>query len=228
MKQFFMFCVLISTYGYTQTASGYWKGHIALPNMELEILVSLSDDNGWEGTIDIPLQGLRDYALSAVEVNGKQVSFEMGGIPGQPTFEGVLNSEGDKIEGKFQQNGQTMTFLLARSEAEKEKVSFELTPKAGTSITGTWRAVLKAGPTQLRLELEVGAESGDNAKGSMTSLDQNATFQTEIKWEGSTINFSMPQIQAAFEGQRNGDFSEIEGIWKQGGMDFPISFIRVN
>src|SRR5262245_23013205 len=84
---------------------GHWTGSITLPNASLGVRVDLRQTPGqvWEGTIDIPVQGLRGFKLNPVKVVGTNVSFGMPGIPGDPLFEGRLSKDAKVIEGDFTQ-----------------------------------------------------------------------------------------------------------------------------
>lgn len=66
---------------------GHWQGAVVLPTGKLELDVDLATrDQGLTGDISIPIQGLRDYALSEVLVDGNTVRFKMPGIPGDPVL----------------------------------------------------------------------------------------------------------------------------------------------
>jgi hypothetical protein len=99
------------------SAAGTWSGHIALPPGPLAISVVLARDEAgaWSGTIDIPAQGARGLTLAHVTVGDPAVSFEIGGVPGQPTFTGTRDA--DRMSGTFSQNGATFRFELQRGTA---------------------------------------------------------------------------------------------------------------
>jgi pimeloyl-ACP methyl ester carboxylesterase len=97
--------------------TGYWDGSIALPGTALGIRVYFGHEDGvWTGTIDIPMQGARDLPLDNIVVSGDSITFAIAGVPGNPTFNGVL--DGDTIAGPFSQGGQTFSFELARGTEE--------------------------------------------------------------------------------------------------------------
>lgn len=138
--------------------AGYWDGAIMLPGMSLGIRVHLEqDDTGaWSGTIDIPMQGAKDLALAGIAARGDSLTFAIAGVPGDPTFNGVL--EGDTLRGPFTQSGQTFDFELARASAEaarrpqdpeppfpyaSEEVTFE---NEGVTLAGTLTIPEGAGP----------------------------------------------------------------------------------
>ena len=95
---------------------GHWEGTITLPTTVLEIRVDLERgaDQSWQGTIDIPVQGLRGFKLSPVKVEGAAISFAMRGILGDPQFDGRLADDGKTITGDFTQSGGKFPFKLER------------------------------------------------------------------------------------------------------------------
>ena len=96
------------------TVAGRWSGSIAIPNTALEVHVDLDEAAGaWKGDIDIPAQGAKNLPLTAITVDGANVSFQIAGVPGTPTFSGTL--AGDAITGNFTQGGATFPFTLARA-----------------------------------------------------------------------------------------------------------------
>lgn len=97
--------------------AGPWTGAIEVPGQDLGIEITLTAGEAWSGTISIPAQGLRDFALAGVRVDGDQVAFALAGIPGEPRFEGRLGPDG--IRGTFTQGGRTFPFHLARGAAAK-------------------------------------------------------------------------------------------------------------
>jgi hypothetical protein len=98
------------------TPAGHWEGAIVVPGGELGIDVDLMEEDGsWTGDISIPVQQTQDFVLSDVIVDGFQVSFLMAGVPGDPTFSGILSEDGETITGTFSQGGQVLEFTLTRS-----------------------------------------------------------------------------------------------------------------
>jgi CubicO group peptidase (beta-lactamase class C family) len=95
--------------------SGHWTGAIAVPGSELKIDVDLkASGDAWAGDISIPAQGAKDLALAEINIEGGGVRFAIPGIPGSPTFSGMLSEDGSTIEGEFTQSGATLHFKLQR------------------------------------------------------------------------------------------------------------------
>jgi pimeloyl-ACP methyl ester carboxylesterase len=69
-------------------------------------IVLKREADGWTGTLDIPAQGLRNFALADVVVDGQTIRFILPGIPGDPRFEGTIT--GDTLAGEFNQGGATL------------------------------------------------------------------------------------------------------------------------
>jgi CubicO group peptidase (beta-lactamase class C family) len=109
--------------------TGHWDGAIALPTMKLEINLDFSKlpDGSWKGDISIPVQNIKDMALSGIKLDGTKASFAIPGIPGNPTFAGTLSADGKTIAGDFTQGGQKFTFEITRGAdpAAKAKKALE-------------------------------------------------------------------------------------------------------
>ena len=101
--------------------SGHWEGEIVLPTGALQVMLdferdSEGDGEGWTGTIDIPAQSAKGLPLEAILVEGAHATFAIAGVPGEPTFSGVL-SDGE-LTGDFTQGPARLTFRLGREAVE--------------------------------------------------------------------------------------------------------------
>ena len=206
--------------------SGHWEGAIQVPGPELKIEIDLAPrGEKWEGTIAIPVQGLKGFPLSAITVEGDSVSFEMHGVPGEPHFKGTLSKDAKSLAGQFSQGGGTIPFAVTRTGDAK----FEPLPKS-TPITkdleGSWEGSLDANGNILRLVVKLSNGPDGEAKGTMISLDQGgaeipiaAVVQT-----GSHLKLVVQVIAGTYEG----DFKDgqLTGNWSQGPGTLPLVFKR--
>jgi hypothetical protein len=121
----FLSIALLSSYSFifAQDAKpflGTWNGAISAMGMEIEITVkfALDETKAIKGTIDVPMQGLTDFPLRDIKIEGKEISFmiEGPGVSEEPTFSGELDETGTKITGTFTQGGAEGTFSLEKEE----------------------------------------------------------------------------------------------------------------
>jgi hypothetical protein len=216
------------------TAAGYWEGNISTPNQPLAIAVELvvENDSAWQGTIDIPMQGVRGFKLSPVKVDGATVKFGMPGVPGEPVFSGQLDATAKTISGDFSQGGGRMPFQLERKvkPAPRPEEAMPERGVAGQGVVGNWRGALVPMPgIQLRLALELSPDATGKPAGVLVSIDQG---NARIPISGLTetdgrVHFETPSVQGAFTGTMNADGSEISGEWTQLGRTTPLVFKRL-
>jgi CubicO group peptidase (beta-lactamase class C family) len=109
--------------------AGHWVGEIEIPGTKLgfDIDLALKPDGNWSGDISIPAQNAKDLPLGSLKIMGKEVSFEISGVPGSPNFKGTLSDDGQKISGQFTQGGQAFPFAMSRSAGLKAQAKQALT-----------------------------------------------------------------------------------------------------
>lgn len=132
---------------------GHWEGIIDIPAMKLDINIDFSqkEDGSWEGDISIPAQKAKNLPLGNISLAGKEATFEITGIPGNPTFKGTLSDDGSEIAGDFSQEGKTFPFILNReaspvAKAREALASFDdIVNKGlkGLNVPGLAMAVVK-------------------------------------------------------------------------------------
>jgi hypothetical protein len=212
-------------------AAGHWEGAISLPTATLEVRVDLQGlADKWQGTIDIPPQGLRGFKLDPVTVRSNAVVLGMPGIPGDPQFEGELSSDRASISGQFRQGGQEFPFKLQRKA--KTEIMGETPSKGvpGKGLAGFWQGSLKPlAVVELRLSLELTNNGAGMPGGVLVSLDQGGARIdiTGLTETNGMVHFRTPSVGGAFEGKLSEDGSEIAGSWSQGGQSTPLVFKRL-
>lgn len=216
------------------TIEGYWQGAIALPNQELPISLDFAraGGSGWQGTIDIPVQGLRGFKLDPLTVTGATVAFGLPGIPGDPRFSGTLSADGASLAGDFTQGGGTFPFRVARATRPPPAPEEPLPEKGvpGEGLVGHWQGALNPMPNvSLRLALELAPDAEGKPAGVLVSLDQGKaripiTVLTEVDGK---VHFETPSVRGEFTGQLTADGSEIAGEWTQNGRSTPLVLKRL-
>ena len=112
--------------------AGHWVGEVEIPGTKLGFDIDFAQkaDGAWSGDISIPMQDAKDLPLGNIAVQGKDISFEIAGVPGTPGFKGTLSEDGQKISGQFTQGGQAFPFAMSRSadlkaQAKKALAGFD-------------------------------------------------------------------------------------------------------
>ncbi len=103
--------------------AGHWAGEIDIPGTKFgfDIDFSQKPDGSLSGDISIPMQNAKDLPLGNILIKGKEISFEISGVPGSPTFKGTMSEDGQKISGQFTQGGQTFSFAMSRTAGLKAR-----------------------------------------------------------------------------------------------------------
>ncbi|MCB0526878.1 MAG: serine hydrolase [Saprospiraceae bacterium] len=120
-KTFFSFlafllitCLLPAQADYT----GRWNGAIEVPGSSLELSIDLSMEDGhWKGSLDIPVQRIKDMALADMVIEGRDMRFKLPEVPGNAQFEGKFDEKAERLEGSFMQSGMLLSMKLMRESA---------------------------------------------------------------------------------------------------------------
>jgi hypothetical protein len=212
------------------TASGHWEGSIDVQGTVIEIIVDLtrSDKGLWKGAIGMPAQGLKDYPLSNLKVEGTNVSFEMASVQGLPTFKGKLSADGKTLSGDLSQSGQTFPFKLDRKGDAKISATEAPSIKVSADVEGHWQGTLDANGTMLKLILKIVKAADGSFSASFDSPDQgnNDMPITALTATSDSLTFELKYVGASFEGKFNKERTEVSGNWRQGGGALPLTLKR--
>ena len=210
-----------------QAPSGQWRGTIDVPGNALEITVDLGQDgNSWVGQIDIPAQGMNDFPLADVGIDGTSVSFAIPGVPGEPTFRGTL-AEGKIITGELSQGGGKMPFRLERTGDAELTVSVrpKLSAEMAAALPGRWAGTLDVPGRPLRVAFVLGSDADGKLTAAFDSPDEGRAGMpvTGLSLEGNSLRAELSYAGAAFEGELNDARTELVGAWQQGGGSLPLT-----
>ncbi len=220
----------LSAFAQTDPA-GHWEGAINTPATELVIIVELKQEaSALTGTISIPAQGMKGFALANVKLQGQELSFEMPNVPGTPSFKGTLSADGNSVEGSMSQGGATLPFKLRRfSEAEVAEAAKKAAAEAAKKPESVWEGILNAGPSSLRLVVRVFKKDDGSLSGKMDSPDQGARDISipSVTMTDTKFSFALPAINGSFQGTLNQQKTEAAGEWAQMGNTFPLTLKKV-
>ena len=94
---------------------------------------------------------------------------------------------------------------------------------------GTFLGTLQAGPKRLPLVFRIERGRGERGTGTMDSPDQGAMgipVESIVLRADRSVTLRCNAVRGEFTGTLNADASEIEGIWSQGGQEFPLLLMR--
>ena len=104
-----------------QNESQRWLGVVELPGQKLDIAVIIAQvEGGYEGTLDIPAQGLSAGKLRDVSREGDELrfTFEISGLPevNWPKWVVTIDETGKAATGELHQSGATFPTALTLDE----------------------------------------------------------------------------------------------------------------
>lgn len=100
--------------------SGYWKGLLEIgpgKSLPLGFTIRGSADGLYEALMQIPSQGLRNFKVSSVQLEGTLLTIGIDAL--QASFSGSHDPGTDQIVGTFTQMGQSLPLVLALGEIEE-------------------------------------------------------------------------------------------------------------
>jgi pimeloyl-ACP methyl ester carboxylesterase len=110
-----IFCCFGSLFAQSQDPGqwiGYWKGTINAGNMQIGLTFHVSQDEGQlTSTLDVPLQGLKEYKVESTVVEGQTLTWTLGF---GATFRGVLKDI-KQLDGIWKQNGEEIPCVFYQS-----------------------------------------------------------------------------------------------------------------
>ena len=91
-------------------------------------------------------------------------------------------------------------------------------------LAGSWLGVLKFPGIELRIVFRLAQNPDNSWVAVLDSPDQGAKDipTSKVVVENERLLIESQLVAGSFEGKIEADFSAIEGLWKQGGMDIPL------
>lgn len=102
-------------------------------------------------------------------------------------------------------------------------------PAQTPGLEGIWEGKLSAGPNTLRLVFRITKSQQGGLSAQLDSPDQGATGLPvdTVSLEGNAVRFEMKRFAALYEAKVDAGFTELTGVWKQGGVELPLVMKRV-
>jgi hypothetical protein len=214
-----------------ETAAGRWEGSVQIPGNDLRVIVDLAQRDGgaWIGSITIPGFNVKGAALADIAFNGPDATFAIksalraqGGEPAK--LIGHL-SGGNKMTGKFVQEGNTALFTLEKIGPPQVDLPPHSTPIA-KDLEGEWRGEyeLLGYPRKVTVKLQNRGTEGATAEFVIVGRKENKLPVDLVKQEGVLITIDSHDTGLSFEGRTGKD--EIKGTVIQGPLEIPVVLHR--
>ncbi len=214
--------VLIAASAQAQEPLGDWEGSLTMPNAgKLRIVAFLRNgaDGRLSGTLSSPDQFAAGIPLTSVKAEAGILTWDVPSI--HASYRGAWDATAKRWKGNWTQSGST--FALDLSGVGPDGAA----PEAWAELSGDWYGLLDAGAARLRLVFHIDT-SGAKTLVVMDSIDQSATGIPvgSVRRSGMSIRMDLPSIRAAFEAVLATDKQSINGVWMQGGVNFPLVLSR--
>lgn len=96
-----------------------WNGVIKAPGLDLPIILKFAkNDAQWSGTLDIPLQSIKDMVLADLSYDDEKLLFTLPEVPGNARFVGGLEGP-NTIIGDFYQGPMKLALSVTRLSVEE-------------------------------------------------------------------------------------------------------------
>ena len=165
----------------------------------------------WSGTLDTPTQGGFDIPMSAIEVEGSRLIFDIANL--QIHYEGKLNKTGNAIKGTFIQGAPFQLDFLRQDNSKPEYAN----TSASEAVVGVWSGHTQTSAGPLAFVLEITHDNG-KYKVRAQSPDQSLSYIAvdSFEFNQGKVVFTIDSLEIRFEGGLSKDTSKIRGDLKQG------------
>jgi acid stress-induced BolA-like protein IbaG/YrbA len=194
---------------------GDWQGTLNVET-KLRLVVRFATKGGkLTGSMDVPDQKAEGLTMEKVAVKGTALRFEIEKIKG--TYEGKLKPDGSEVVGRWKQGDYDLPLTFKRQAAGK---------KAGKGLDGVWQGTLVI-ENKVRLVVHF-RKKGGKLTGTLDSPDQGkeGLEMDKITFKGDALRFEIKEIDGVFEGKLQAKGDTLQGRWKQGDFDLPLTFRR--
>jgi hypothetical protein len=194
---------------------GEWFGKVSTAGIEATIVLRFSTgtDGALRAVMDVPEQGVKDWAATDVALDTGHFSIKMPRASAEVT--GLL--KGEQIVGQWKQLGTAVPLTLKKGRYVAVVSYLDLPAAAREQLKGRWTGTL--GPMALIVRFEADAQG--RMLGFFDIPQQNIlnTPITEAELVGTQLTFGIPALGAKYSGELAG--SKLTGEWTQLGMPRP-------
>ena len=205
---------------HAQTATkATWSGTLDARGTELRLEIDIIvDGKKSAGVLRSVDQGNAEFELANVSV-GKRLTFEVKQLGAK--FEGQIDSAGESVTGTFQQGGMKLPLKLVKG---KERPAESLSNKPLEELKEAWVGSLNMGIMNPIMQFRIMKSESEKPKCYFDSITEGATgFAGTWQIEADELKFTIPKIRLEYVGTLSPERDSVEGTWKQGGRELPLT-----
>jgi hypothetical protein len=188
------------------TLRGEWAGKLNAAGLEVTIVLRFStgDDGALRAVLDVPEQGVRDWAAEEVALDDGRFSIEVPAARAEIT--GLL--EGEQIVGQWSQLGNPFPLTLKKGQHAAAASYLDFPPAAREQLAGRWNGML--GPFMVTVRFETDAQG--RMLGFLDIPQQNIKGApiTEATLTGTKLAFAVPAFGMTYAGELADDALNLE------------------
>jgi hypothetical protein len=182
-------------------------------------------------TADSIDEGLKDRPISKFVYKFPSVRAELKELAS--SYEATVNSDATEISGTFKM-GDRQTLLVLKRTTKPDAVPEPLAdgdfaPRRDSDLQGYWKGTLKAGNFSLHLNVKIAEPAKGTFRAELDNVDQGHPGQPmSVNYDPPNVKLPVMTGSGMFEGRLNGNDTEMEGNWIEGGQHFPMTFKRAD
>ncbi|MEM8528677.1 MAG: serine hydrolase [Bacteroidota bacterium] len=106
--------------------AGRWEGTLEVSGMKLDMIIELEEKNNkWSGTLDIPVQNVKNMALEKLVIEKDAIAFQLPQVPGNASYEGNFKDDFSLLKGVFQQGGLSLPLEMTKRDVAVDLTALE-------------------------------------------------------------------------------------------------------
>jgi hypothetical protein len=191
----------------------------------------IKTNGSYYSTADSIDEGLKDRPISKFIYKYPSVRIELQELAS--SYEATVNSDAMEISGTFKA-GDRQTPLVMKRTTEPDAIPEPLAegdfaPRRDSDLQGYWKGALKAANFSLHLNVKIAEPAKGTFRAELDNVDQGHPGQPmSVSYDPPNVKLPVMTGSGMFEGRVNGNDTEMEGNWIEGGQHFPMTFKRAD
>jgi RNA polymerase sigma factor (sigma-70 family) len=196
------------------------------------VVARIFKTNGsYSSTADTIDEGRRNVPISKFVSKYPSVRVELQQL--NSSYEATVNADATELSGTFK-TGDWQTPLVMKRTTEPDAVPEPLAdgdfaPRRDSDLQGYWKGTLKAGNFLLHLNVKIAEPAKGTFRAELDNVDQGHPGQPmSVSYDSPNVKLPVMTGSGMFEGRLNGNDTEMEGNWIEGGQHLPMTFKRAD